>query len=457
MNYCFRDHETVPESIKRIACELLDEAIERTKPRRKNRDEAIHAVRVTTKKLRALLRLARVKSTDDIFAKEMARYRKIGRRLSDLRDATVMIATFDGLTKRYADKLSSNAFAELRKPFVRRRNKQHSDDHNALAEVARMLTSARPRVAKSPMEEDGFGAVHQGLKRSYKKGRLLMAEAQAAPRIETFHAWRKRVKDLWYQVRLFKPAWPAMLKKLADELEKLADYLSEDHDLAILRQRVLQQSPEDRSQLEALVALIDQRRGELEVEAKRLGKRLYVESPTIFVRRFKVYWRAWHREVKSHWEAAKMTTSTQEIERKWLVRELPKLTNLKHERIVQGYLAISSEGAEVRVRRRGDQCVETVKSQGGLTRDEIEIEISHGQFLALWPATEGRRLEKIRYTMNENGCQLELDVYQGSLAGLVIAEVEFESAEASQRFSPPSWFDKEVTENKHYRNSHLAL
>src|SRR6185437_14960944 len=84
-------------------------------------------------------------------------------------------------------------------------------------------------------------------------------------------------------------------------------------------------------------------------------------------------------------------------------------------------------------------------------------EISQQQFLALWPSTEGRRLEKTRYTMKENGCQLELDVYQGSLTGLVVAEVEFESAEESQRFSPPSWFGKEVTNDKHYKNSNLAL
>src|SRR5438067_1267580 len=106
MDYCFIDHETVPEGIKRIACELLDEAIDRTKPRRNNPDEAIHEVRVATKKVRALLRLARAKSNDDVFAREMCRYRKVGRRLSDLRDATVMMAALDGLTERYADQLS---------------------------------------------------------------------------------------------------------------------------------------------------------------------------------------------------------------------------------------------------------------------------------------------------------------------------------------------------------------
>jgi CHAD domain-containing protein len=155
------------------------------------------------------------------------------------------------------------------------------------------------------MDKNGFNSVHQGLKRSYKRGCVRMAQAQTAPSIETFHAWRKCVKELWYQVRLFKPAWPEMLKKLADELERLADYLSEDHDLAILRQRVLQQqSSEDRTELEAFVALIDQRRCELEIDAYRLGKRLYVESPKTFVRRFEVYWRAWQGEGNARREAA---------------------------------------------------------------------------------------------------------------------------------------------------------
>lgn len=296
MGYCFTHHETVPEGMKRMACEQLNEAIERTKPGRKNRDEAIHDARVAFKKIRALLRFARAKNNDDVFAVEMCCYRKAGRRLSDLRDATVMIAAFDGLTEHYADQLSSNAFAELRKPLVRRRHTQRSDENKALADVARMLTSARPRVAKWPIADAGFGALRKGMKRTYKQGRIRMAQAQAAPNIETFHAWRKRVKDLWYQVRLLTPAWPVMVKTLADELERLADYLSADHDLAILRQRVLQQSPGDQTQLEALVALIDQRRGELEMEANRLGKRLYVESPNTFVCRFEAFWCAWHAE-----------------------------------------------------------------------------------------------------------------------------------------------------------------
>ena len=152
-----------------------------------------------------------------------------------------------------------------------------------------------------------------------------------------------------------------------------------------------------------------------------------------------------------------MTHHIQEIERRWLVHDLPELGELRPAPIIQGYLAISSDETEVRIRRKGDTYFETVKSQGGLTRDEIEVEISQDQFRLLWPATNGRRLEKTRYTLHWNGYQLELDIYQSALAGLMIVEVEFASTDESTRFDPPAWFGEEVTEDKRYKNNALAL
>lgn len=296
MSYRFKDRETVPDGIKRIALELLDKAAEQTQPEMKNRDTAIHGTRVAFKKLRALLRLARTNNNAKIFKHEDACFRDAGRRLSKVRDTTAMIEVLDRLTERYADQLDPGAFAELRKPFVVTRRKQRADTHEAIANVACIIEAARARVTDWPIDDDGFTALHGGLRRVYKKGRTNMAKAQADPTVEHLHEWRKRVKDLWYQVRLLTPLWPAMLKDLAVEFGKLADYLSDNHDLAILRQAVLQHKSEDRTHVEALVALIDQQRGELEVEAKRLGERIYVETPDVFVRRFELYWRAWYAE-----------------------------------------------------------------------------------------------------------------------------------------------------------------
>lgn len=298
MGYRFKEHETVSGGIKRIALELIDKADEQTKPEVKNRDKAIHDIRVTFKKLRALLRLTRMRDNAEIFRHEDTCFRDAGRRLSEVRDTTAMIEALDRLNERYTDQLKPNTFAELRRFFIRTRRKQQSDKNEAIAEMARILESARSRVTDWPINDGGFSALRKGLTRTYKKGRTSMALALVKPSVENLHEWRKRVKDLWYQVRLLTPLWPAMLKDLADEFGKLADYLSDNHDLAILRQALLRQSPEDQTQLEALVALIDQQRGELEGEAKRLGERMYVDPAKVFVHRFEVYWQVWCKDGK---------------------------------------------------------------------------------------------------------------------------------------------------------------
>ncbi len=147
-----------------------------------------------------------------------------------------------------------------------------------------------------------------------------------------------------------------------------------------------------------------------------------------------------------------------ELERKFLIAEAPAdLERYPADRILQGYLAIDDNGSEVRLRRRGERTTLTVKQGGGLARREEEVEITRGQFDRLWPLTEGRRVEKTRHLIDlPRGLMIELDRYDGQLAGLLVAEVEFPSAAAAQRFRPPDWFGREVTEDEAYKNQRLA-
>src|SRR3954447_16716042 len=101
---------------------------------------------------------------------------------------------------------------------------------------------------------------------------------------------------------------------------------------------------------------------------------------------------------------------------------------MEAEEIVQGYLATGSEG-EVRLRRRGDALVLTAKRGSGLTREEAEVDLDRESFDRLWPLTEGRRLQKRRHRLPHDGLVIEVDVYQGELDGLVVAEIEFSSEE----------------------------
>lgn len=145
-----------------------------------------------------------------------------------------------------------------------------------------------------------------------------------------------------------------------------------------------------------------------------------------------------------------------EIERKYLVAALPSGLG-EGEAIDQGYLAIAPDGVETRIRRRAGAATLTVKSGPAMVRVEEEIALEPERFDALWPLTEGRRVEKVRHLVPlEDGLTAELDVYAGALDGLLTAEIEFPSESAARAFSPPPWLGEEVTGDGTYANQNLA-
>jgi adenylate cyclase len=147
-----------------------------------------------------------------------------------------------------------------------------------------------------------------------------------------------------------------------------------------------------------------------------------------------------------------------EIERKFRLDGVPGwVPEHGFEEIAQGYLAIAEDGTEVRVRRRNDHRLLTVKRGSGEKRLEEEIEVDDAQFDALWPLTEGKRVSKTRYSVPHEGLTIEVDVFEGPLEGTVLAEVEFDSEKASARFDPPSWMGTEVTGDHRYANESLAV
>lgn len=148
----------------------------------------------------------------------------------------------------------------------------------------------------------------------------------------------------------------------------------------------------------------------------------------------------------------------EEIERKFLVADLPDLTTVWVEPIHQGYLTTPGDSVEIRIRQKGVYNYITMKSGSGLARVEHEAQIAALAFSRLWSATAVRRIEKTRWIAHlTNHRTFELDVFEGTLSGLKLVEVEFSEPSAAQAFSPPSWFRREVRENERFSNAFLAL
>lgn len=149
--------------------------------------------------------------------------------------------------------------------------------------------------------------------------------------------------------------------------------------------------------------------------------------------------------------------NNREIERKFLVKRLPpEILRSRRFQIAQGYLANEPGGRHVRLRKKGKTTSLTFKVGRGAHREEREIRLSPKQFAALWPATAGRRLRKERYEIPWRNLLIEIDIYGGRHAGLVVVEVEFPDRASCRKFEPPSWFGREVTGEKRYSNVRLA-
>ncbi len=115
--------------------------------------------------------------------------------------------------------------------------------------------------------------------------------------------------------------------------------------------------------------------------------------------------------------------SSREIERKFLLKRLPE--RLKQARrcvIAQGYLAAEPGGRHVRLRKKGKTASLTFKVGRAAHREEREIKLSAKQFSALWPATVGRRLYKLRYEVPWKNFLIEIDIYRRKHKGLVVAK-----------------------------------
>ena len=143
-----------------------------------------------------------------------------------------------------------------------------------------------------------------------------------------------------------------------------------------------------------------------------------------------------------------------EIERKFLVDEknLPAQILTNGEKISQGYLSIEP-ARTVRVRIKGARAFITIKSANvGIVRKEFEYEIpvdDAAELLGLCANV----LEKVRYKVEHAGHIWEVDVFDGRLAGLILAEVELSAAEEFVEL--PKWIDKEVSDDPRYFNSKL--
>jgi CHAD domain-containing protein len=296
MAYRLQLTDDLPGSVRRVATEQLDGAVEQLGDGHPDDPvEAVHDARKRLKKTRSLVRLARPSMRARDYRRENRALRDRGRALSGARDADAAIETIDALAERFAGHVPAALFESVRAALEERAASVRAGTQDDIAGHAEALRALRSHVDEWPVDAADGRTLARGIARAYTRGRDAFAVADADPTTEHLHEWRKRVKDLWYQLRLLGDAWPDVLKATAGEAKALSQLLGDDHDLAVLAQLVredpgLTAGPAaDRDQL---LELVDRRRGELVEQARTLARRLYAEPPKAFRQRLGAYVRA---------------------------------------------------------------------------------------------------------------------------------------------------------------------
>ena len=145
-----------------------------------------------------------------------------------------------------------------------------------------------------------------------------------------------------------------------------------------------------------------------------------------------------------------------EIERKFLVasdgwRELAdKGTQLR-----QAYV-VTMDDRSVRVRIHGNKWARlTIKiGKSALVRNEYEYDVSMDDAKEMLTQAVGVVIEKRRFRVPHKGFTWEVDVYEGALEGLVVAEVEMKRE--TDLPALPAWLGREITGGRRYSNQSLA-
>jgi CHAD domain-containing protein len=290
MPFRFKKKESVAKGVRRLCHERVDDAL--TRLGNGAHIDTVHGVRKEIKKLRSVLRLTR----GEIRKKTYRRYNDTLHDAADLltasRDAQVHLHAFDDLTKHFRHKLPARPFPEIRKALLQNCRSEEKHLGHSVPPLKGILCDSKGDLNQLKLKSRGWKAIAPGLKKIYCRGRESFKTARRDPSPENLHEWRKRVKDLWYELRLLWPANPRNLGDRSDYLEKLGKLLGDDHDLFMLKafaERNFRQ-PKNKQRFDELIF---SRQKKLRSRALKLGRRFYREKPNHFCERIGDYWENW--------------------------------------------------------------------------------------------------------------------------------------------------------------------
>ena len=279
MAYQLRQGESVRKGLRRVLRRQLTAATEALGGDRLS-DRSVHQARKHIKKARAVLRLVE-RATDTREARHCLRH--AGRLLSRLRDAAALTESAEQLCSSGSQALSPKACLALRNRLQQRRMSARGsvERHHAIEHARTVLERVRDSVDRWRWKAVGTRDISRATRRIYKRARRALAAAEGADAATRFHEWRKRIKLLWYAVRL-QARTPASHRQAA-ALARMGRWLGDDHNLDVLESTV-GRNPSLAHSRERISMLVRGRQAQLRRMALKTGAAFFTPTAKAFGR-----------------------------------------------------------------------------------------------------------------------------------------------------------------------------
>ncbi|MFL6447290.1 MAG: CHAD domain-containing protein [Bryobacteraceae bacterium] len=284
--YCFEKDEDLPEGTRRILSEQLSRAVQMLSTPGDSLEHAVHEARRCLKRARSALRLIKF-AVPNTFARENQRLRNVGRSLSELRDAHALTQTLRELEEHQNAEEAGSPRVTLEKAyeFLRTREARimQAMEKGGMENAIAQLNEAATRMRKLSYGHVDPQGISKSLRKSIKRGKKAFAATEDDTAAERFHEWRKRAKDLRFQLSLLASLRPD-LQPYSNSAKELEQLLGDDHNLAVLS-AVLSETQLPEHELQALRTGIDYRQNELRGKARTIGSYLYADKRKVWKHR----------------------------------------------------------------------------------------------------------------------------------------------------------------------------
>jgi len=265
-------------------------------PRKIDRTEDIHQVRVQCKRMRAILRLLKPAADTEALARENTRLRDAARRLSSYRDAYVAGETLKRIFEDAAPARMGDAARLL--GVKRRPHKDMGDLDSALKEAAKSLRRSADAFRELVFSRRGWASIEPGLEDSYRRARKeyhRCLDRGHGHLGDCFHAWRKRVKDLAYQLEILENLPEGVIRKSRKDVRRLGALLGEDHDYIVFAEHVREREKHylNLANFRPVRKRLKRRLKALRAKEFALSRVFFADKPRVWVARLAETWRHW--------------------------------------------------------------------------------------------------------------------------------------------------------------------